>query len=246
VALSWWHKTITLDSVPVGTARSYHIELEAPEDVEFIGARLTAEDPGRDDDEPRRVRSTTTERQRVHLQVSGAPPAVTGPVWVQVRAVRAGFLRSALVLSALVAALLAVGEERLPVITSKAEAAAALLLAIPTLLAAFLIRPGEHEMVSRMLVGVRALLVGSAACTLVAAALISGGYGLDTATHVWNLGKWVAAGLAGAMLASYALPYVTPRLSRATSWVYDQWRRLRRKFMRKSKKSDTGPILPSS
>jgi hypothetical protein len=242
-AFSWWHRTITLDSVPVGTARSYHVEVEAPDDIELIGARLTAEDPGRDDDVPYRARSTTTESQRVHLQVSKAPRAVRGPVWVQVRAVRDGFLRSALMLALVVAALLWFGEDQLTTISAKAEAPAALLLAVPTVLAAVLIRPGEHAMASGLLLGVRALLMGSAGCALVAASVIAAGYRPNTQQDVWDHAKWAAVGLAGALLLSYVLPYATPWVSRAGSWVSEQGARLRRKLKQNSQKSDATPTI---
>jgi hypothetical protein len=62
------------------------------------------------------------------------------------------------------------------------EAAAAILLALPVLVASYLIRPGEHAFATRLLLGVRllALLVGI--CALLVAGLLAGGVVKHSAT----------------------------------------------------------------
>lgn len=203
-----WPEKRTLDRVPVGTAHSYHVEVEAPDDIEFIGAALLAEDPGRVGEKPRRSRAEGTELQRVHLRVGNAPRAYSGPVWVRFRAVRAGFLVSALLTAWLVVALLHFGEPQLPKLTgSNLEAAATLLVALPTILAAYLLRSGEHQLASRLLFGPRMLLLGSAACCFVAAGALAGGFPDEDRDGYWAAAGDVALGLAAAQLLTYVLPY---------------------------------------
>lgn len=217
--MSWWPKNITLDSVPVGNAASYHVEVVAPDDIELLAARLIASDPERGE-APLRRESTSTEEQRVHLQVSGAPRAAYGPLWVQLRAVRRGFLTAAVLTAGVIAFLLNVGESRLDAITapegsSSLEAAATLLVAVPGLVTAYLLRPGEHLMASRLLAGTRLLLLGSAACAFAAAGALAGAYPKGDRDCIWGTAADVSLGLWGALLVSYVLPLLVPAARRA-------------------------------
>lgn len=100
----------------------------------------------------------------MHFRVSRAPRPYSGPVWIRLRAVRAGFLTAGLVTAWLVVALLHFGHNQLPKLTgSNLEATAALLLVLPTILAAYLLRSGEHQLASRLLLGPR-LLLASRVC----------------------------------------------------------------------------------
>jgi len=63
-----------------------------------------------------------------------------------------------------VVALLHFGHNQLPKLTgSNLEATAALLLALPTIVAAYLLRSGEHQLASRLLLGPRLLLEAASA-----------------------------------------------------------------------------------
>jgi hypothetical protein len=203
-----WPEKRTLDRVPVGTAHSYHVEVEAPDDVELTGAALVAEDPVLAGEQPKRSKATGPELQRVHLRVSGAPRAYSGPVWVRFRAVRAGLLLAALITAWLVVALLSLGQGQLSNLEgSNIEAAAALLVALPTILAAYLLRSGEHRLASRLLTGPRLLLLGSAACCFVAAGSLAGGFEAADRNCYWETANDLALGLAIAQSVTFLLPY---------------------------------------
>jgi hypothetical protein len=221
--LSWWPRNVTLDAVPVGSASSHHIEIEAPEDIDILGASITAHDPRRPGDRPYVDEWTSTERQRVHLQVSGAPRAAVGPLWIQVRASRRGFLRAGLITAVFVAVFLEVGQRQLPDLKNNVEAASALLLAIPGLVTAYLLRPGEHLLASRMLAGPRLFLLVSGLCTFAAAGALAGGYSDHTRDCVWRLSGCVAIAMAGALGLSYVMPYLVPAArrmrGRAARWL---------------------------
>jgi len=109
-----------------------------------------------------------------------------------------------------VVALLHIGHNQLPKLTgSNLEATAALLLALPTILAAYLLRSGEHQLASRLLLGPRLLLLGSAACCFVAAGALAGGFPPKDRDFYWATAADVALGLAIAQSVTYLLPYAS-------------------------------------
>ena len=71
--------------------------------------------------------------------------------------------------------LLVAARFNLEVIAAKAEAPTTVLALVPGLLAAYLVRPGEHDLVTAALGGVRVLVLATAASALTAAALLAGG-----------------------------------------------------------------------
>jgi hypothetical protein len=123
-----------------------------------------------------------------------------------VRAVQVAALRDLHDAGRVIAGLLWIGQSRLTDITDKADVPGAILLLVPTVLVAVLVRPGELAMVSSMLSGVRLLVLGSAASALVAAGVIAGGYSGQAERRIWSDAKWAATGIAGALLLSYFLP----------------------------------------
>jgi hypothetical protein len=83
---------------------------------------------------------------------------------------------------------------------------------VPTLLAAFLVRPGEHRLSTRLLVGVRILILGSGLCSFAAAGALAGGWEGSHRLHIWR-GCFVAS-IVFAMLLALA-------------WALTSWRRYR-------------------
>jgi len=59
-----WPEKRTLDRVPVGTAYGYHVEVEAPDDIEIVGGALTAEDPGLEGEKPKLSRAHGADHRR--------------------------------------------------------------------------------------------------------------------------------------------------------------------------------------
>lgn len=154
VRLGLLHSKLTFDAATAQQTRSYHVELAAPPELEITGAELRAlgADPA----------TTGGGLGRIHLNVSGARGP--GKLVVSFRTQREGFLRAALITSALSCALLFVGRTRLDNLAAEVEAASTMLLLVPGLLAAYLARPGEHALASALLVGVRAMVLVTGLC----------------------------------------------------------------------------------
>jgi hypothetical protein len=167
-----------------GTARclSYHAEVSAPQDAELVA--LYVDDGNlKWDLEPA---PWDDPRGRLHARITEGHFQTAGQVITILRARPAGFLRSALAICALTFALLLGGRLSLDQIVGEVEATATLLLLIPGLLAAYILRPGEHALVTSLLSGVRliVLLVGAAA--VVAASLLVAQVSRPTLEYAWT------------------------------------------------------------
>lgn len=169
--LCWRTKEFQFDRISVGTSESHHLEVAAPQGTEIVWGAF-AERPGRTGTLQHDVAGKNV--SRVHLQLRELGPGASGTAAVRLRAQRGGFLYAAATAGIFNAAVLWLGFGRLGEL--QAEATAAILLIVPTFLAAYLARPGEHEMVSYFLSGVRVLLFASAVCLFVAAGAIAAGY----------------------------------------------------------------------
>jgi hypothetical protein len=93
------------------------------------------------------------------------------------------------------------------ILGSNDEAAPALLIAIPALLAAYLSAPGEHMLASRLLIGIRWLTGLTGLLVFVAAASLVAGEERETTVRI----VWIAAAglswlLSLALIASALLP----------------------------------------
>jgi hypothetical protein len=201
-AFGWVPAEILWSTPSVGLSRSFHLETEAPRDLEILGATLVATDS--------RGRSYVFRQgasgRRSHLNGDGMPQDAIGTASVSLRARRPGLLRAALVLALLTSILLSLGVWRIHAIESDPASPIALLALAPALLAAYLARPGEHELVSALLVGVRGLVVVVGASATGAAAVIMGGAGDHVARLILlalALTSWLMTGF---LSLSYALP----------------------------------------
>jgi lysophospholipase L1-like esterase len=184
----------------VGAAASYHFELAVAKDLEVIeGALRTTTIPGMHVGPP--------PRRRLHMQVA-APSGSTGIAWAALRAQRRGLLRGVLLLSGFVAAVLGGASVAAHTIATAPATAGPLLLAVPGAMAAYVSRPDDHPLTSRLLVGARFLALASALCSFAAAGLAA----LDPTTAV--LERWMPflAALAGDIFLLLVITYVFPRL----------------------------------
>lgn len=156
VRLGLRHSHMPLDATAAQQARSFHVEVAAPPNLEIARARLHAAGC--------RDEKAGGGLGRVHLNIAQA----TGPgtVDIKFRTQRGGFLRAALLTSALACALLFLGRTRLDNLATEVEAASTMLLIVPGLLAAYLARPGEHALASALLVGVRAMVLVTGLCSI--------------------------------------------------------------------------------
>lgn len=158
----------------VGDGGSHHIEVARQPDLE-VAAEILATDPSGENEVP-----SVGSREfgaRAHAYVAGAPLGsdAIGRVWMRVR--RPGFLRGAPWIGAFTALVLSVAWFLLPDVASGGKEAAALILVVPSILATYLGRPGEHPITSEMLLGARILLLVAGFLSFVCAALLAVGAG---------------------------------------------------------------------
>jgi hypothetical protein len=174
--------------IPVGHAGSHHVEVEAPAQVEFAGASLATLDLQTGETGAAPPYASDLQSDRVHLYVTGASRSTVGAMRVRFRAELIGLPLTAPALGALTAALLLLASSRVSRVSN--EAGAAVLLLGPTLLAAFLAGPGEHPMATRLLLGVRVLVVGSGLTALTAAGALAAEYHPSKLECIWT---WTTA-----------------------------------------------------
>lgn len=152
--------------------------------------------------------------QRAHLYAGEVGTEFQAKAVIYLRRQRDAFLRSAFLTALLVCVLLAIGLSRLDDLLGTAHAgqgqtAAALLLITPTLLAAYIVRPGEHRLATKILGGVRMLVVGAALCAIVAVGVLAAGYSSCTSRVIWSIDLGLACAIALGLLASLLLPRPT-------------------------------------
>jgi hypothetical protein len=189
--LGWRAETRLLFMPHVGNAKSFHVQISAPERVEFTEAGMRNRSPAELVKPEASLAPSVPEppsddptdaigyqqlvggiRQRKHLYVSPADEHRAGIIWVRCRVVRHGFLRAAVAVAWLVTVLLALFAIRADNIVGDSQTSAAVLLLVPALIAGFLIAPGEHDMTRHLLRGPRMLTAGIGLLALLATAAL--------------------------------------------------------------------------
>ena len=170
----------------VGESESYHFEFQAPPGLEVSAAELVvlpqrpetdtiAEDVDDDAEDftfeahPGRVVGPLA-----HVYVSEVAPEHVGIARVWVRPPLEGLLRAGLAstLLATVIFFFFLWDDRIKAVEGSGPAG--LLLAVPSLLAAVLVRPGEHRMATNLFSGIRGVTATSGLMAYVGAILIIG------------------------------------------------------------------------
>jgi hypothetical protein len=170
-AMGWMPAGFEFYVPAVGESESYHFELAAPTDLEVARSILHLKDPvtGRED-----VEGVST-GTRAHLYTTSREPDVDGTalVWLQIS--RTGLLRSGCVVAGMIFAVLmffyATGRLDRP----PRDIQSAILLTLPALVATLVVRPGEHGLVTELLLGVRSEIALAGAAAYTAALLLGSG-----------------------------------------------------------------------
>lgn len=196
---------VRFETPHIGGAGSYHLNISAPAPLQVPDARIVINDPRTAEGHPEEDRvvavcdATRREAREVLAQgplelyahrvgrqarfyVHGDRAGSRGEAWVALLAEKSGFVTGAATAAVGTAALLGLFAFRLGTVLDQVEAAVALLLLAPALLAYLVVRPGEHALVGQFLTGLRRLLLGVAALPLVGAAMIVGAGGEKTDT----------------------------------------------------------------
>lgn len=172
--LGWRPSSLVFDLAPLAFSSSYHVEVLAPVGLTIVGGRIEAAGGG--DGGGRLV--ATAERLHAHLPGGGsAETADPARAVVEVAVARRGLLRAGTLTAwGALALLVALGAFADRVDDRTHGPLAALLLLVPTIAAAWLVRPGEHGLVASLLFWGRAAILVvsvvamSAATTVVLAA----------------------------------------------------------------------------
>lgn len=194
----------------VGWARSYHMRIEAPQDLVLTDVVLVRVE--RDET----VTPSAAESYEAKLSAESAQVYTTSTmrpaehvVGVTMRVPVVGYLRAIWLTSVATAIVLAVGRwqiERVEAaIQQRADAAVALLLVAPSLLAAYLVRPGEHAIASRLLRPIRYAIAGAGSLSYVAAALLVLGWTGDRLRIAWLVLAAMSVAIAVAVSAVVGL-----------------------------------------
>lgn len=159
--MGWIATQFDFDIPAVGTSESYHFEFTSPPGLPIAESSLQVADA---EDETTMHLATLT-GARAHAYVSQQDGSAQGVMSIWLRPSRSGLLRASLV-TAMTSAIIfwsLLWDDR--ILKLSGDSAAALLLAIPGIIAAFIVRPGEHGMTTDLVRGIRVQvsLVGGAA-----------------------------------------------------------------------------------
>jgi hypothetical protein len=228
--LCWRPKTLAFSRIAAGDGEGHHVELVAPEGMEIARASFSAyvpagaavagspaaasagpperevvdalgSEPAQVHPADRHVLEKPDNPARAHMHLRKLPPQAIATARLQLRASPSGMLNAATIVATLIVGVVWWGSYRTAHI-SQADAAAAILLAAPTLLAAYIARPGEHELVTMVLSGVRILIAVAGLVMFVAAASLAFGYDECQLEVLWKILRWVAIVPALALLWS--------------------------------------------
>ena len=227
--LGWYSKPIEIRVPAVAACASYHLEVEAPEEIAITRADLTAAtsiptasgaDSGHESrDEHARVNVDYGPVQRAHLHLDGVTQGYVGRGTIRLRSQPSTVLRPALFSSVASMLLLAAVAWRFPQLSTNVGSVATILLFVPGLLSAYVVRPREHPMATSLLFGHRVMAITASACALVAAVLLllertwaanAGRVVLEPSWELTQYALWLLTGVSG---ASVILIAVALRLS---------------------------------
>jgi hypothetical protein len=167
-ALGWVPYRTRIEFPQLRSSHSYHLQVIAPAgvDVAFIECLGDAQEY---------VVDRTSDNRRAHLYISGAPTALAGEISCSYRPERRGFLNWAMLASLVAAAGLWFAQAHVPgKDDTQRQIAAAVLLILPTLLVVLVVRQPEHPVATRLLAGVRTLVMLSGLASVTAAAALAG------------------------------------------------------------------------
>lgn len=200
----WSATELQVEAPSVGWVRSYHLRVQAPPGTLFTDAGLFRVVEAH---AARESRPATTYQRRLTAEWAQIHTAKTVRPADHVMAIRlrpplAGFLRAAALVSWFTAGVLIAGrclmDRTVDSISSRADAAVAILVFGPTLLSAYLVRPDEHAVASRLLRPIRYAVAGSGLIAFVAAAslvLNFDGHGL--------LNAWTGFAVVASVIAAW-------------------------------------------
>ncbi len=182
--LGWTATQFDVGGHIVGEGQSYHVEFEGPPGLDVERAELFCADPLDTLDEGR-LHSAQVVGSRAHMYASDEDLGVEGISSVWLRPPRPGLLRSSLVTAFVIVSVFFWFDDR--IIDQGNRLAIPLLLIAPGLVASFIIRPGEHGLVTDLLAGVRAAIGLAALAAYAGAIAVAGGVSDSSLMKSWRI-----------------------------------------------------------
>lgn len=216
-------KRAVFTNLPVGEAASYHVEFTAPEETFLSQSRIRPQTRA-----GRGLRDSSRRSARVHFHVPSARRSDEAQLRANVHARRAGAYGAVAITALGTAAVLLAAADRAAELDE--QTSAALLVLVPTVLLAYLTRPGEHIYATRLLLGVRLLGGLAAACSLWFAMLLATGAletdggtppALDDPAAV-RTAEWLAL-VSSVVALVLAAGFAAPALARIRSVGWGVW-----------------------
>jgi hypothetical protein len=192
-AIGWADKRQVIPRLQIGYARSTHVEVAAPDEVEMAAVSLMAEqyDPFHAGAGPVGVTRTVFSKPRATINIAPRVDSASlvgdagrrdhamellqarsdvADVEIRFRSPASGVLVAATTASAMLAVLIWVASAHLASLDR--QTFSAVLLVFPAILAAYLLRPGEHAFARRLLAGVRLCGLGVAVCSVAVSTIL--------------------------------------------------------------------------
>jgi hypothetical protein len=193
-AIAWEPTSFVFDVPDVTTATSYLFQFETPDGLMAAGGELFGASAGDDTRHSFGVDASQGAVLGLQAQLEEVPEAETYNAEVLVRASPDGLLRASAVSACFSAVLLLIATIIANDISkTQVDSSAALLLVLPGVISTYLARPGEHHLVSRMLLGVRTLTVISAMIVYLAAAVVVTDVAPGLVREIWGVLAVLAA-----------------------------------------------------
>lgn len=207
--LGWTPHTLAFAVPGAGIAASFHFEIEVPTGTAVTTTYLTRESTGTS--EIRRFGARG--RQLVHLMTPADGPQSDYSITTDLRISRTGWLRSSLGAATAIAVMMTASSARVETLLHPRRSGrptvdvAAILLTLVAVLAAIVVRSGEHALTSRLLVGPRTLVLTSVAVPFIGAWFLAFGPTGAALRYCW----WLLAGISWCPVLALATTYLGPR-----------------------------------
>jgi hypothetical protein len=215
-ALGWAGYELWVETPYIGAA-SYHFEFQAPEGLELYDAGLVQVDGPEKPHHGEPSPSTTLDRcsgfvSRLHLYERSAADALKTFAWIRLRVRRQEFVTGAMVAGLFVALTMWGAWLAAHPASLSPSSVPTLLLLVPSVIAAYAVRPSPHLLTTRMLRNARRVVVLSAVLPFLAAAFLAltpreeghlTGHAFETA---WLIAAIVASFLAIILIGARVFP----------------------------------------
>jgi hypothetical protein len=196
---------LRIETPYVRGSSTYHLQIESPPGLEIRKLSLLARLVDGDGREYRP--EVQVDRGNAHLYVSHAKVVKLWPAVLLLRVGRRGFLSLSVLTAAIITGMLWIYDSSSDLLGPEPvhqEIAAAVLLVIPAFLTAFVARPNEHALTTRLMSGVRALLLLLGLLSAASAAALAGIKPPEwTLEHTWFVSAVSASIATGVLVLSW-------------------------------------------